>query len=267
MERGLNLLSGDNRLSSIITNDGKSAADIIADLNRFRTVYFYPIFADSYNDGDRVSATYVRERSLTIEDLKRRVAGLDRTLSDLREYQDVGKVPANWETASASGRGAAGGTEKIQVADGALGQIIELTNKASLADYMKTVLEQRQVIVEQISGLQKEIDLAQGAAQVEISSQFREGAGGELSRLTADYQELLAVARRRMIDSAGDLYVPLSPPTVAGSLITMRALLAFPILLLVGAIVSAAIVLLWPDRRPRPLVSAVVPDMRMTANH
>lgn len=265
IDKGLSLLSKDNRLASVTTRENKSAMDIIADLNRFRAVYFNPIFAESDDNGDRVSAIYMRERNLTVADWKRRADGLDRTLSDLREYQNSGKVSGNWETASAA-REAISGGQNIQVADGALGQIIELTNKASLADYMKTVLDQRQVIVEQISTLQKEIDLTQGAAGIEISPQFREAAASELSHLTSDYQELLSIARQRMIDGAGDLYLPLSPPAVAGSIFTVRSLIAFPIFLVIGVIISMALVVLWPERRPRPLISVLVPDLRMTAN-
>ena len=56
IDKGLALLSSDNRLASVTTQDNKSAVDIIADLNRFRAVYFNPIFAESDDSGDRVSA-------------------------------------------------------------------------------------------------------------------------------------------------------------------------------------------------------------------
>lgn len=266
IEKGLELLSADNRLAGLTTKEDKSAADIIVDLGRFRTVYFNPIFAESDDDGDRVSAIYRRERSLTIEDWKRRVSGLDRNLSDLRAYQNSNKPSASWNSASEGWEGGSTAGQNVQVADGALGQIIDLTNRASLAEYLKSVLDLRQTMVEQISGLQKEIDLTGSAAGVEVSPQFRETAAAELSSLTRDYQELLATARQRMIDSAGALYLPLAPPQVAGSLITTRSLLVFPIFLIGGAIISLALVLLWPGRQPRQLVSAIVPDMRMTVN-
>jgi hypothetical protein len=101
---------------------------------------------------------------------------------------------------------------------------------------------------------------------VEISPEFLKAAAKEFSRLTAEYQELLRTARQRMTEAAGDLYLPLSPPAVSGSMITTRSLLVFPILMIVGAIVSMALVLLWPERRSRPLIAAMVPDMRMTAS-
>lgn len=264
IDKGLALLSSDNRLASVTTQDNKSAVDIIADLNRFRAVYFNPIFAESDDSGDRVSAIYVRERTLTVEDWKRRVAGLDRTLAQINDYQNSGKATGSWD-ADSTGREVVGG-QNVQVADGALGKIIELSDKASLADYMKTVLQQRQDIVEQISRLQKEIDLTQGSSGVEISPEFLKAAAKEFSRLTAEYQELLRTARQRMTEAAGDLYLPLSPPAVSGSMITTRSLLVFPILMIVGAIVSMALVLLWPERRSRPLIAAMVPDMRMTAS-
>lgn len=261
---GLDLLSSDNRLASVTTEDNKSAVDIIADLEHFRDVYFNPIFAESANGGDRVSAIYVRERTLTVEDWKRRIAGLDRTLAQINEYQNSGKTTASWDSGSSTRD--TGGGQNVQVADSALSKIIELSDKASLADFMKTVLRQRQDMVEQISKLQKEIDLSQGSSGVEISPPFLQAAAKELSHLTAEYQALLVKARQKMRESAGDLYVPLSPPQVSGSLIATRSLLVFPMLLIVGAIASMALVLLWPERRSRPLITAMVPDLRMTTS-
>lgn len=264
IDKGLTLLSSDNRLASVTTRGNKSAVDVIADLDHFRDVYFNPIFAESNNGGDRVSAIYVRERTLTVEDWKRRVAGLDRTLAQINEYQNSGKVAGNWDADSTSREVGAG--QNVQVADGALGKIIELSDKASLADYMKTVLQQRQNIVEKISELQKELDLTQASSGVEISPEFLQAAAKEFSSLTAEYQELLGTARQRMREAAGELYVPLSPPAVSGSLFSLRSLLAFPIMMVLGAILSTALVLLWPERRSPPLITAMVPDMRMTAN-
>lgn len=264
IDKGLTLLSSDNRLASVTTRGNKSAVDVIADLDHFRDVYFNPIFAESNNGGDHVSAIYVRERTLTVEDWKRRVAGLDRTLAQINEYQNSGKVAGNWDADSTSREVGAG--QNVQVADSALGKIIELSDKASLADYMKTVLQQRQNIVEKISELQKELDLTQASSGVEISPEFLQAAAKEFSSLTAEYQELLGTARLRMREAAGELYVPLSPPAVSGSLFSLRSLLAFPIMMVLGAILSTALVLLWPERRSQPLITAMVPDMRMTAN-
>jgi hypothetical protein len=262
IDEGLALLSADNRLAGLATRDDKSVADVMTGLERFRTVYFNPIFAESDDDGDRVSAIYRRERHLTIEDWKRRIAGLDRNLADLRDSRNSGRATAGWN-AAAGAADAKGDVQNVQLADGALGQIIDLTNRASLADYMKTVLDQRQTMVERISRLQKEVDLTGSAADGRVPPQFREAAAAELSKLTAEYQELLVTARRRMAETAGELYIPLAPPEVAGSWISLRSLLAFPILLIAGAIISVLMVLLWPERRQRPLVAAMVPDMRI----
>ncbi|MGB3389263.1 MAG: hypothetical protein WBA88_14885 [Pseudaminobacter sp.] len=85
-----------------------------------------------------------------------------------------------------------------------------------------------------------------------------------LAQLTANYQDLLASARQMTRDRAGDLYQPLSPPEVVGTILPPRALLAFPIFLLLGLAISALIVLCWPERR-RPALSSVAPsDMKVS---
>lgn len=91
IEKGLTILSSDNRLASLTTAASYSAEDVRAELRRFRTIYFNPLFADGLDGNDTVSATYMRERYLAIDDVKRQVAGLDQTLSNLREYQYAGQ--------------------------------------------------------------------------------------------------------------------------------------------------------------------------------
>lgn len=262
IEKGLVILSNDNRLASLVTAANYSAEDVRAELKRFRTIYFNPIFADGLDGNDTVSATYLRERYLAIDDRKRRVAGLDQTLSDLRQYQH-GSKDTRQQDLGTVGQGG-NRSESLQVGDNALGQIMELTRTASLSDYVRSVLEQRQEVIAEISSLQKEIELASGPNQTRVTPQFRELAAAELAQLTANYQELLKAARQMTREKAGDLYQPLTPPEVIGSFVPARALLAFPAFLLFGFALSAAIVLCWPERRRPTLTSVVGPEMKVS---
>ncbi|RUM99675.1 hypothetical protein EET67_01955 [Pseudaminobacter arsenicus] len=119
-------------------------------------------------------------------------------------------------------------------------------------------------MIAEISSLQKEIELASSMEQTRITPQFRELAASELVKLTANYQELLQSARQMTRDKAGDLFQPLSPPEVVGAILPPRALLAFPIFLLLGLAVSAVIVLCWPERRRPALASVAAPEMRVS---
>ncbi|RUM99676.1 hypothetical protein EET67_01960 [Pseudaminobacter arsenicus] len=131
IEKGLAILSSDNRLASLTTAASHSAEDVSAELKLFRTIYFNPIFADGLDGNDTVSATYVRERYLAIDDRKRRVAGLDQMLSNLREYQHGGRDTRAQELGTIGQGG--NRSESLQVGDNALGQIMELTRTASLS--------------------------------------------------------------------------------------------------------------------------------------
>lgn len=102
IEHGLRILSSDNRLSSLATEAGYSAEDLLEDLRRYRTIYFNPVFAAAFKEPDPVSVTYLRERNLSIGDLERQVAGLDNTLSDLREHQRAGQRGGHAEAMSAN---------------------------------------------------------------------------------------------------------------------------------------------------------------------
>ena len=261
MTAGIKILSGDNRLSSMTTHDGLSFADLSAQIAQFYNIYFYPILSGAREEGDFVFASYMRERLLTLADLQRKLAGLDQTISDLREFQ--GKVSSARNNPPQGGIGTGG--EGVQLADGALNQIIELTNRASLVDYVKGVFKDRQEMVEETSALQMEIDRLQEATQSRSSPEFRSAAATELAKLTASYQELLSSARTRMTDMAGELYVPQSGPTTATSLVSFRNLLAFPFALAVGGILSLLLVLLWPARRAQRPPMAKLESVAMNA--
>jgi hypothetical protein len=261
MTAGIKILSGDNRLSSMTTHDGLSFADLSAQIAQFYNIYFYPILSGAREEGDFVFASYMRERLLSLADLQRKLAGLDQTISDLREFQ--GKVSSARNNPPQGGIGTGG--EGVQLADGALNQIIELTNRASLVDYVKGVFKDRQEMVEETSALQMEIDRLQEATQSRSSPEFRSAAATELAKLTASYQELLSSARTRMTDMAGELYVPQSGPTTATSLVSFRNLLAFPFALAVGGILSLLLVLLWPARRAQRPPMAKLESVAMNA--
>ena len=201
MTAGLRIISGDSRLTSMTTHDGLSSADLQAEMTQFYNVYFYPILSSTNDEGDFVFASYMRERLLRLEDLHRQVAGLDQTISDLRGFQNTGKPSPAGSVLPQAPIGAGG--EGVQLADGALNRIIDLTNRASLVDYVKGVFKQRQELVENISALQVEIDRLQQSTLSRSSPEFRSAAATQLVRLTSAYQELLSNARVRMADLAG----------------------------------------------------------------
>src|SRR5690606_13122961 len=134
------------------------------------TIYFKALFASGFAEGDPASQAYLRDRRLEIADLERRTVGIDRNLAALRDYQ---AAIANPQTAPGGAVAAGNG---IEIAESALGEIIGLAKASSFAEYMTKLLDQRQGLVDRISRLRRDIDLATTQDKIVDVAAFREQA-------------------------------------------------------------------------------------------
>ena len=68
---GLNVLAEDNRMASLMTPTGYSAADLLTEASRFKSLYFQSIFTGLFSEQDQVSQSFLRESQLEIDELSR----------------------------------------------------------------------------------------------------------------------------------------------------------------------------------------------------
>jgi hypothetical protein len=237
---GLGIIGGDNRLAALTTDDGFSAEDLGQEVGRFRTIYFKALFASGFAEGDPASQAYLRDRRLEIADLERRTAGIDRNLAELRDYQAVvtnSGAPSNTLRTNDT---------EIEIAEGALNQIIGLVKASSFAEYVTKLLDERQGLVNRTSQLRQEIDLATTTDKIADVAAFRDQASAALQTLTTRYQELLAKARLRSTDQNRQFYRERSSPVVAGPIIPLRSALLLALAFFAGLVAAVIYALLKP---------------------
>ena len=248
MEHGLGLIQGDNRLASLVTDDGFSPADVAEELQRFKTEYFNAVYAASFGQDNTIANIYVRDLKFEIENLQRTAAGLDKLLADLSNYQGAARGSSGpTPPADASN----GSSNVIQLGESSLNEIVNLANQASMSQYVQDILTRRQTIVEEISKRQMNLDRASSLSDNVVQAGFRQRAAAELERLTSTYHGLLNKARARSAERSGQLYAPLSSPRVIGSFIPRRSLIVLLMSVMVGGLFAVVLALLLPGRRVR----------------
>jgi hypothetical protein len=239
IERGLQILTDDNRLSSLTTSDRRNAEDVREELERYRTIFFDPIFRFGFSTNDPAGRSYLAQHQLDIADLQRQVAGYDQTLEQLGKYRTAsGTMPPSNSGASVS--------NQIQLGENALDRIISLADQSSFADYVKQTLTARQTALTEISRLQKEIDWATNSDNKGQDPAFVQAAADGLKSLTASYKDLLDRARTVLISNAGQFYIELTSPRVVGSIVNLHSLILVIGAALAGLALALLIALMAP---------------------
>jgi len=247
IKRGLEIIGTDNRLASLVTSGGISAEDLNEQLSRFRTVYFNLLFVNGVTGNDAMSRAYMRDLELQIADFERRVSGLDRSIDDIARLQ---KSPDGTTSSGTNGSPPLTG-DRIEISETSLGQIVGLAERASFAGYVQKLLNDRQELVERISGLRQTLAWVAPDQGVVAPAGLREQAVTELATLTKSYQDLLVLARDRSLDRAGVLYSELTTPETVGSIGPLGALLVLAIFGLIGFLSAIVYALVEPVVRNR----------------
>ncbi|WP_315919405.1 hypothetical protein [Mesorhizobium sp. SP-1A] len=264
LRRGLEIMSADDRLNSIKTAEGSDSESLLQDLNAFSTQFFDPIFHSSKND-DPISASYKRQGEFEVASLQRQVAGLNETISDLQNFrvvkQNLQPAPADTQIASSGG---------VQLNDSGINEIAVLVERATLADYLKEILNKRQEKLAAIADLQKEIEILNSPLDADIDASFKQSASQQFNLIATQYSELLSLSRQKLAESIGRMYVAVSSPAVEGATFPKRSMLALIFAGILGLIVATVAALVRSEtakanRRTSPSIVAVLPD-KLTAS-
>ncbi len=238
LRRGLSIIIEDDRLNSIATRDGNNGASLMQDLDRFSTLYFDPLF-HSVKANDPVSETYVRQVEFEVANQQRQLAGFSETIRDLQNFRntkrDLSGAPSDASSVNTAG---------VQLNESGINEIAGLVERATLADYLKGVLDKRQEKLVRISVLQKELAVLNSPLPAGMDAAFATAATQQFKTIVDEYTELLALARQRLSETLGTLYVPVSSPAVVGSAFPSRSLLYLGLSILAGLLSAGAISLL-----------------------
>lgn len=216
MNAGLKAITTDNRLNSVQDGHGNTAEDVVAELKSFVEVYFSPIFASYLGNDSVVSKVYLTSQSLRMAELKSKIAGIDESVTKLQAFQSLSGSVQNTEPTSVA--------PNIQLDSGALSQVVSLAERASNAQYLQNLLNQRQTATEEIAAIRRRVDLIQTPTDASVGSEFAEVAYSEFNRIKESYNNLAANARTQAEDRSGALYRPLTSAVVEGRLIDTRSI-------------------------------------------
>lgn len=234
MRRGLNAIQSDNRLNSVQESKGYTADDIQQQLQTYSNIYFNRLFSSVLDNGSVAARLYVKSQQLRIAQLNELIKGLDDAFEKLRDDKVRIDQPSNTEPQS--------GVQQpmVQMDANALDQIINLAERASNGEYLRGLLSKRQILVEEITDINRQIALIEPASEIQTSdSAFVEQSYQALVSIASSYNELLISARSIAQDRSGVLFQSISSPQKSGSIIDIRLLL-LPVALGILAFVFSA---------------------------
>lgn len=256
MQRGLRTFVEDNRLSMLRTEDDLSPADLLVELQNFRSIWFNPVKVLALRSDDGTANIYLDELRFDIAEKRHQIEAFDATLKGLGDYQRSGQPAQIGQPSMAQGEQA----NSIQLGDSALSGIVELVQRGSFAPFVQRTLDDRRLLMIELSALEKEREFAIGATQngTAITPEFRSGAAEVLKNLTENYSQMLRAAEDQLRNRAGELFEPLLGPVLGGGeLVSLRGLLIVAaaglsgfLLTVIGVLLAGVVRRREPEAKP-----------------
>lgn len=240
--KGLNIISLDARLSAITNESGQNADDLQREVSRFASLLFQPIYSYAFNSADEISRSYVRETEYKIAEIDKQIGNLNDTANDIVRLNNEGKAPSRVATAAEK-------AGSIQLGEDTLAQIIGLANKASLTDYFREILEERQRLFIERTKLETRLAWTKRQADVGSKSEFRKEATAALNKILSSYSGLLKIARGRLRGRYSELYISLGVPSIQGNAMPPKILLKLVLAATMGFFIAILVALVLPENK------------------
>ncbi len=211
MRAGVSRSLNDNRVVAVKTENGKSAADLSSEIDRYFSVFFMPIFTYYNKKEELVFANYIDEIKLKIAEIDSQIAGVDSIVETLSEGRRLNaSAPRSYEGQK--------GPEMVQLGESGIKNIVDLAERATLSSYLKETLEAKRLLVFERSTQQKELDrlTKYAASDRVISDHFKGTSEAMLSEIREDYVQLLQKNRQKLESDQQLLYTPVGAPILNG---------------------------------------------------
>lgn len=246
IKKGTDILLNDGRLKSLRTADGVSSADLEARIDDFRRIYFEPIYSSSFSSNDSLALVYRRDMELEIEQLDTELTELTARIETIKELQRNDRG-----TSDASGKNAGG--SQMQIQGDALGQLVSLSQQASLSEYLQDSFNTRLERVNTKAELESQLKKMGGAAQTAsrpfaLSEEFMAESKNRYDTIERDYRNLLGAAQTTAEREIPVLYRVTSVVTSDEKLLEKRDLLFIALALALGGMLAIIIALLLPPK-------------------
>ena len=231
-------MNNDNRLKALVGESGLNSADLQSKLQHFNEIYFRPIFSGLFVNPDHAAASFLTETQLQIDEITHNIEEIDHSIQDISRFR----------TEASDQQAGPRPDENVQLSDNTINQIIDLSNKASLSDYLQKVLLERRELASSRAGLQTEIARSKVNIGALDDPKFLQKAVAEFSTLVQEYSTLLNAARQSSRQNYGDFFKPLSAPEVNKAFLPPKALLILALSLVLGIFCALALALVLPVR-------------------
>ena len=246
IKKGTDILLNDGRLKSLRTADGVSSADLEARIDDFRRIYFEPIYSSSFSSNDSLALVYRRDMELEIEQLDTELTELTARIETIKELQRNDRG-----TSDASGQNAGG--SQMQISGDALGQLVSLSQQASLSEYLQDSFNTRLERVNAKAELESQLKKMGGAAQTAsrpfaLSEEFMAESKDRYDTIERDYRNLLGAAQTTAEREIPVLYRVTSVVASDEKLLEKRDLLFIALALALGGMLAIIIALLLPPK-------------------
>ena len=241
---GTDILLNDGRFKSLRTADGVSPADLAARINDFRNIYFEPVYSSSFAADDSLALVYRRDMALQIEQLDIELNELTARIETIKQLQRNDR-----SSGDASDRGMSG--SQMQIQGDALGQLVSLSQQASLSEYLQESFNTRLERVNTKSELQSQLKKMVGSAQtgsesLALSDGFIMASQARYATIQTNYKALLSAAQTTAEQEIPALYRVTSAVTSNEKLLEKRDLLFIALALSLGGMLAVIIALLLP---------------------
>jgi len=247
MRGGLETLRKDNRFNAIVNDKGKGITDISKDLENFRNVYFTPLMAKAFHRKDPISVAYSRDIKLSINELDRNITTLNQISNEISEVRNR---PAQNEGAKNSLD-----RNNLDLTDNTLSQILNIPEKASLSEYLKTILDSKRNLAFERSSLQTDLERFTLTDYMDIDEAYVSEAEEILRNIASNYSSLIMRIKKTAITNIHGFYTPIGKPDVFESKWPDRSLLILALAAFMGLVLSSAVALMTPAKHHRYLVN------------
>ena len=246
--KGVELLRDDARFRALRSESGATPAELAQRITDFRSIYFEPIYSSSFASDDSLARVYRRDLELSMKELDIALDELNARIDTITELQTRG--------ASAGGATTMMGRDssQVQIGGDSLGQLVDLSRQASLAEYLTTSFDLRLELVTSKADLTTRYEkmIANSAVNTAnmLSAEFVQSAEARLTTILAEYSSLLMTAQAMALSETPSLYQAMSEVTdSAGTLVEKRDLLFTLLAIALGVMIAVIFALVSPQRQ------------------
>ena len=144
-------------------------------------------------------------------------------------------------------------SSQVQIGGDSLGQLVDLSRQASLAEYLTTSFDARLELVTNKADLTTRYEKMIANSTVNsanmLSAEFVQSAEARFKNIQTEYTSLLTNAQAMALNETPSLYQAMSEVTGSAGFIEKRDALFIALALALGGMLAIIAALVWPQRQ------------------